>query len=143
MKPYRTAVCITTLTAIVLLGSTGLAHAQQAQLTRIGLTLSDEGYRPTHNRQTGSLDDGGWTTFSVWLRPGTDYVFRGTCDGDCTDLDLRLEDDNGFLIDSDYAPDDVPEVSVRPRRAGWFHVRVIMASCTIEPCGYAVGTFGR
>lgn len=143
MKTYRTGGCLVTLAAIALLAGTGLAHAQQAQLTRIGLTLADEGYRPTHNPHTGSLDEDEWTEFRVWLRPGADYVLRGTCDADCTDLDLRLEDDNGYLIDSDYASDDVPEVSVRPRRAGWFYVRVVMASCTIEPCGYAVGTFGR
>lgn len=141
MKTFRTAGFLGALAgAALLLGDQ--AAAQQAQLTRIGLGLAYDGFRSTHERQVGSLYEDESTTFSVWLDQGTQYVFRGTCDRDCSDVDLELKR-NGHVVESDFAADDVPEITVRPPRSGWYQVRVIMASCSIEPCGFAVGTFGR
>jgi hypothetical protein len=127
--------------ALVTAGARQL-DAQQAQLSHIGNMLSADGFQATHDRRNGFLDHGASTTFSVWLEQGTWYVVRGTCDGDCSDLDLELRR-HGDTVAGDYATDDVPEVRVRPRRAGWYEVRVIMAECSRQPCGYAVGTFGR
>lgn len=142
MKTSRTARFLGTLACTILVLGGHIVAAQQAQLTRIGRGLADEGRRETHDRQVGSLNEDQRTTFSVWLEQGTAYEFRGTCDVDCSDLDLELKR-NGRVIDSDYAVDDVPEVGVRPTHSGWYQVRVIMASCSLEPCRYAVGTFGR
>lgn len=142
MKTDRIARARWPLAFAVLIFGAQLAAAQHAQLSRIGSGLAVDGFRPTHEVEAGALDDGQETSFSVWLEPGTTYVLRGTCDRDCSDLDLELTR-NGRIVDSDVALDDVPEVWARPARAGWYHVRVIMAACSIEPCGYAVGTFGR
>lgn len=87
---------------------------------------------------SGSLRDGYFRIHNVTLRSGYDYTFAGVCDDDCDDLDLQLFDENGNLIDEDLLADDVPVVSVSPSWTGVFHVKVIMASCYIEPCRYAV-----
>lgn len=142
MNTLRTVGFVGTFACAALLFGEHAAAQQAAQLTRIGLNLAEAGFSSTHQREVGWLDDDESTTFSVWLEAGTEYVIRGTCDADCSDLDLELKR-NGRVVGRDFAPDDVPEVGARPRSPGWYQVRVIMASCEIEPCGYAVGTFGR
>jgi hypothetical protein len=89
---------------------------------------------------SGSLRDGYYRVHSVTLRAGYDYTLVGACDDDCDDLDLQLFDEDGNLIDEDLLSDDIPEVSVSPRWTGVFHVKVIMESCYIEPCRYAVAS---
>ncbi len=143
MKTSRAAGFLVAFAGLALAGEQTLG-AQRAQLRRIALGMANGGgYVETHDPQTGSLRDGRSVTFPIQLDPGMEYVFRGTCDRDCSDLDLELLNRNGDVIDSDFALDDVPEVGVRTQSGGWFRVRVTMASCSIEPCAYAVGTFGR
>jgi hypothetical protein len=118
-------------------------RAQRAQLVSLGPGLARAGFYPTHTTQTGLLFENRSSEFSVWLRGNVEYVFRGTCDDDCSDLDLELRNASGVLIDRDTAWDDVPEVRVTPPTSGYYRVRVIMSDCLLEPCAYAVGTFGR
>jgi hypothetical protein len=118
------------------------AAAQQAALVRIGDMLARDGYQPTHGPQSGFLKQGQSARFSIWLQPGMSYVVRATCDQECSDLDLELRRGEQ-TIESDRAPAATPEVKVRPVGAGWYQVRVIMAACSREPCGYAARTFGR
>ncbi len=120
-----------------------IVSAQGPQLTRIGAFLAEDGFRATHTRLTGRLDSGDSTTHTVWLQYGVSYTLRGTCDRDCTDLDLELRSPNGHLLDSDLDPDDIPQVGTTARVSGFYSVRVVMASCSITPCSYAVGIFGR
>jgi hypothetical protein len=87
---------------------------------------------------SGMLEHGYYRIHNVTLRSGVEYTFVGACDRDCSDLDLQLFDENGNLIDEDLLRDDVPVVSVTPEWTGRFHVKVIMASCSISPCGYTI-----
>ena len=87
---------------------------------------------------SGWLNNGASRTHTMTLRRGVDYTFTGECDGDCTDLDLRLYDASGNLVDSDVLPDDYPIVSVTPGATGAFRLRVTMARCTVNPCQYEV-----
>ena len=142
MKTFRIVAFLAALGGAVMALGQPLLARQQAQLASIGTRLANAGYELLGER-TGWLSNGASTSYRVSLVQGTEYTFRGTCDGDCSDLDLELEDANGRLVDSDYDPDDVPIVGIEPSRTGWFRVRVIMASCSENPCGYAVGRFGR
>lgn len=87
---------------------------------------------------SGMLDHGYYRVHNITLRSGVEYTFVGACDRDCSDLDLQLFDENGNLIDEDLLADDVPVVTVVPDWTGRFHVKVIMARCSISPCGYTV-----
>jgi hypothetical protein len=89
---------------------------------------------------SGSLRDGYYRVHDVTLRAGYEYSLVGACDDDCDDLDLQLYDEDWNLIDEDLLPDDVPVVSVSPAWTGVFHVKVIMESCYINPCRYAVAS---
>lgn len=141
MKITTSSVLVVSAAALWFLTSQTV-HAQRAQLNRIAHTLSLDGYSLRHESE-GSLGEGRSTTFSLWLRAGADYSIRGTCDDDCPDLDLELRGPNGSVVDRDLLSDDIPIVETSPHRSGRYTVRIIMASCSIEPCGYTVGVFER
>ena len=87
---------------------------------------------------TGTLPHGYEKNHRLNLRKGTTYKIAAVCDNDCRDLDLKLYDENGNLIDKDFQSDDIPIVDVRPRRSATFKVVVQMESCREDPCGYSV-----
>ena len=112
-------------------------------LQQAGKTFEDRGYSMTHRIYTGSLNNGRNEMVSLDLDIGTQYQIMGACDTDCSDLDFVLYDAAGNQIDNDVATDDVPIVSVTPRRSGTYRVKVVMATCTAEPCRYGVAVFGK
>jgi hypothetical protein len=112
-------------------------------LQQAGKTFEDRGYSMTHRIYTGSLNQGRNEMVSLDLEIGTEYAIMGACDTDCSDLDFVLYDAAGNQIASDVEMDDVPIVSVTPRRSGTFRVKVVMATCTAEPCRYGVAVFGK
>jgi hypothetical protein len=138
-KLSAAVICLGILAAAV---TSEVAHAQQAQLSRIARSLSNRGYEATHELTEGWLNDGESATFTVWLDRGTRYTLRGTCDSDCEDLDLVLRGPASFA-DSDTEPDSIPIVNASPARSGRYTVTVTMANCSSEPCRYIVGVFGR
>ncbi len=101
------------------------------------------GYRRMEGNRTGSLDASENESITLSLQSGTDYMFVGACDQDCSDLDLRLYDPNGNEIDEDIELDDTPIVDVSSSRSGSYRLQVIMVSCSTEPCFYGVGIYGR
>ncbi|HEU0302283.1 MAG TPA: hypothetical protein VFR37_22690 [Longimicrobium sp.] len=121
------------------------AWTQQVRriLQRMGAHFEQQGYTLTHHIYTGSLNDGGSERVRLDLDVGTEYQIMGACDTDCSDLDLTLYDGNGREVDSDLLPDDYPLVTVTVSRSGNFTVEVDMASCSVEPCRYGIGVFGR
>lgn len=138
---------IRTLAAAALVASLGAlapaVHAQAAaQLSDIRVRLAGAGNAAIDD-WSGWLDDD--ETEDIWmtLLAGNTYEFIGTCDRDCTDLDLRLYDAQNALIDSDTLNDDTPIVSVSPRLRGRYRLEVKMFSCSVSPCEYRVGTFRR
>ena len=58
-------------------------------------------------------------------------------------MDLRLYDPDGDEIDSDVGDDDWPVVKVASARSGTYTIKVVMASCSTDPCYYGVGAFKK
>jgi hypothetical protein len=112
------------------------------QLYAAQLGFAKDGYIATHTPVTGSLRDGESTELYFDLAAGVSYFLVGVCDDDCTDLDIVLYDDNGNVIDSDYALDAVPIVAVTPSWSARFTVEVSMPGCAIDPCRFGVGAYG-
>jgi hypothetical protein len=106
--------------------------------------------------QTGFARDG-WTPLETWRGkldedqtaaikvrlPRGDYLIHGICDEDCGDLDLRVFAPNGGKLVEDVLDDDSPIVMFTLAAAGEITVRVDMAYCDIEPCAYAMRTYGK
>jgi len=102
-----------------------------------------DGYQLTHEIFTGSLADDASGTVTLQLEIGMKYYIVGACDTDCSDLDLVLYDGAGNQVDSDMLVDDFPIVEVTPSRSGTFTVQVQMAACSVAPCRYGLGAFGK
>lgn len=139
------------LTAIAGLAVTTAAAAPQDEWTqqvrrllqRAGQTLEERGYSMTHQIFTGSLNDDANEYVTLRLDIGTQYQIMGACDTDCSDLDFTLYAPNGSQVSQDIEMDDFPVVSVTPSRSGTYRLKVVMATCTAEPCRYGVGVFGK
>lgn len=101
------------------------------------------GYYSSHSRYNGSLRQGQERRVTLDLDAGTNYMAVAQCDGDCSDIDLWLYDENGNLIDEDVLVDDTPIVEVTPIRSARFTIRVRMVSCSVQPCYYGIGVYGQ
>lgn len=131
--------------SLLLLSGSGTAAQTWQQYIRNTLyrdtgTLRDAGYTMS-SFVTGTLYDGYAADHDVSLRAGVSYRIVGECDTNCSDLDIKLYDENGNLVSSDLQDDDTPVVSVTPRWSGDFRIHVIMANCITDYCGYGVGLF--
>lgn len=103
----------------------------------------NNGYYSSHERYDGSLNEGQENTVTLNLNPGTSYMIVAQCDGDCSDIDLWLYDENGNLIDEDVLTDDTPIVEVTPIRRARFSIRARMITCDVEPCYYGIGVYSN
>jgi hypothetical protein len=129
--------------SFLVVAETGVSAQYGGQFQRIATGLRQDGYSRVMAPESGWLDDDESTVFSVRLTEGKRYVIFGTCDNDCTDVDLRLFSPSGTKIAEDLLPDDEPMVEVVAYRSGLHDIRVSMASCSREPCEYTVGIFER
>lgn len=145
MRPLLLALLALALVAPSLSGQSAQRYREQiaAQLLVAGLVYTAGGYELTHEVAVETLDDGYFRAHSFYLTRGVRYAMVGVCDEDCTDLDFRLRDGNGNVVDADFLADDTPIVEVTPRTSGWFRVEAHMATCYNEPCWYGVAVFGR
>lgn len=119
------------------------ARQLAAQLVQVESVVTGDGYRRVQGPITGGLADNARFDHLVTLQAGRSYKIIGVCDNDCTDVDIRLYDQNNNLIDEDLLVDDLPIVDVTPQWTGPFRVQVIMATCNVAPCYYAFNVYGR
>ncbi|MBB3911230.1 hypothetical protein [Sphingomonas desiccabilis] len=66
---------------------------------------------------------------------------HGFCDADCSDMDLEVVDQNGYLVVADTTDDDVPIVAFYPDPGVEYTVNAKMFSCSSNRCYYSVATF--
>jgi hypothetical protein len=91
----------------------------------------------------GWLDEDEDETREFWLQRGVQYAFAGTCDNDCTDLDLKLFNRAGVLQVEDTDSDAYPRILFTPASSGTYRLRIEMYRCTIEPCRFDVDQYRR
>lgn len=103
----------------------------------------DRGYTRTMGPEMDGLGEGATDRYEVQLTEGANYAVHGVCDNDCTDLDLKIYDENNNLIAEDTSTDDQPIVQVTPRWSGKFRLEVLMYDCNSAPCYYAVSVYRK
>jgi hypothetical protein len=114
------------------------------QLDRAADLLSNNHDYTLYREPTmGSLRVNASESATVTLTGGRSYMIVGVCDNDCTDVDLRLYNEDGDMVDSDVAADDTPVVQITPERTARYRIRATMATCSVEPCRYGVGVYVR
>jgi hypothetical protein len=117
------------------------ARNVRRQLRAHASTMADYDIVASHDVFVDTLKKGYYKDVNYRLEAGVRYIFVGACDQDCTDLDMKLFDDNWQLIASDTQPDAEPVIIITTRRTTTFHLRVIMEACTANPCWWGVGAY--
>ena len=104
---------------------------------------SEYGVTRSHDVGTGSLRENQSETKNIRLDGGVTYALVGVCDTDCSDLDLRLYNAAGTLLESDLRVSDMPFIVFRPRVSGVYRIKVTMSDCSAAPCRYGVASFSE
>ena len=111
------------------------------QLSQIGATAAVRNWQALETYR-GKLDDVESSTFRVRL-PRGDYMVVGVCDNDCNDVDVKVSNSAGTKLAEDAKDDDYPIVGFSLASAGEVTIRVFMADCDVEPCAFAIRTYGK
>lgn len=114
-----------------------------AQLIFIGRKYIEAGWTSSHEPYLNSLRANNSYYIPYYLRAGNSYSIFGVCDGDCSDIDLSLYDNNGNLIAQDNDSDDYPIVSANIYRSGSYQIKVRMYSCRTQDCLYGLAAFQK
>lgn len=113
------------------------------QLNAMADVLAESDFTSTHDYVVEELNGNAEDAFSVTLDEGVTYLIASVCDEDCSDVDIKLYDENDNLISLDESTDDVPIAEVTPAWTGEFTIEVHMYECTADPCFYGIGVFGN
>lgn len=103
----------------------------------VWMAKTSKDYVQSHEVVTGALKEGGSEETEFILRRGKFYAVLGTCDQDCTDIDLAILDRHHSSIDNDVSASNHPVAVVQVAKTGSFYVKVVMAKCAVDPCRYA------
>lgn len=115
----------------------------RAQLEAIKDVAGGEGFRRAFDDHYDLLENQARDEYTFELRSGREYFIASVCDQDCSDIDLKLFDENDNVIAEDDSEDDAPIVKVTPRWSGKFRLGVTMYDCASEPCYYGITVMGR
>lgn len=113
------------------------------QLAHFVATAQEAGFRLVSQAPVGgALNNGTYEDVSVTLS-ARQYFIVGVCDGDCTDMDLRLFSRGETVLAEDVADDDTPMLSFTAATAGEHRLRVMMPACSSEPCAYGISVYAK
>ncbi|MCG6117615.1 MAG: hypothetical protein MEQ07_05390 [Aquimonas sp.] len=135
--------------AFALLAAVPVAHANpyesvvRAQLEAAKRIAETEGFRRAFDDHYDLLGNSASDRYSFELESGREYIIVSVCDQDCSDLDLKLRDENGNVVAEDELDDDAPVVRITPRWSGKFELTVTMFECSSAPCYYGISVLGR
>lgn len=131
---------------LVLLSLPASAHSQgkkwetqvRDRLERIAAVLPRSSHTRSQVIHIGPLNTAESEWFVVELRPGALYDFVGTCDEDCSQLDVLLRSPTGSDVAVDRSSESLPRLQFTTRDAGAYRLQVTMAACRLNPCWYGV-----
>ena len=115
----------------------------KTQLAVLKLAALSGGWEETHNDKISKLNNRESDSFTFNLYKGNSYKIVSVCDNDCSDLDLVLYDENQNEISRDNSRDSIPIVEVTPAWSGEFKLKVVMFSCSANPCLYGISILGK
>ncbi|MCR6643315.1 MAG: hypothetical protein NVV62_01600 [Terricaulis sp.] len=138
--------------ATLMFGATAGAQQQQEEVSphvqividqfrQIVPMMQQQGYPNFEVIALNAINSGATETFNYTAQDNGDIVFIAVCDGDCTNLDMRVRNGGG-LIGEDVLDDKLPMVQVNAN-ARPLSVDTIMVNCTVQPCVYGLAVFRR
>jgi len=129
---------------VVPAGGTRVTRQVDTYLARLASNSRNQGYgRLAAGPVYGSLRDDETASHSLDVVTGNNYALMGACDNGCTDVDLKIFDQNGTLLMQDVAVDDTPVLTFQANASGRYRVQVIMATCNRNPCYYGIQLMAR
>ena len=111
------------------------------QFTNWAPRFAQQGLAPQGTPFTGTLNDDADESILISLTAGQRYAIAGVCDQDCNDVDLQVYSSDGTKIGEDMQTDDKPVVIFSASYSGQYRVKVLMATCSTNPCYYGVMVF--
>jgi hypothetical protein len=141
----RPAVITTTLLAVAMLGIGMLPTSAQAQshadlvwrqLNNHFTRESRDGYG-SRNYIIGRMNDDASDSWTMSLPGGNTYKIIGACDADCSDLDIEIYEGEKVIV-RDVLVDDVPIVTFNVASTSQIRIKVLMASCSADPCFFGI-----
>lgn len=99
--------------------------------------FKEKGLSPNGFSSSGQLAAGGVKRVSATLKAGS--IIVGLCDGDCSDLNLHLNNSGGE-VDNDVEDDDFPIVAAP--EAGSYTITVTMKACK-STCSYRLTGYSK
>ncbi len=124
----------------------GQSYAQQVwdQLQSHYTTISELGGEyALQNYVMGSIGAGEDDLWTFYFVEGTEYIISAACDNDCTDIDVKILNEDGGVVQEDTKDDDPPIVVFTPKVSASYKVEVKMYTCSEEPCYFGFGIFRR
>lgn len=86
-------------------------------------------YYRSKTPRIGSLQPSSSIRKPYSLRNGVNYGFAAVCDQNCTDIDIRLIDENEQVIEEDIDSDNTAVIPYTAEADGTYEVEVIMYGC--------------
>ncbi len=71
---------------------------------------------------------------SYELQAGTTYRIVGSCDSDCSNMDMEVFGPDGRMVGDNRLPDDRPFVEITPETTGTYRVHPWVVTCRARPC---------
>jgi hypothetical protein len=91
--------------------------------------------------ERGRLANAATHRFIVEVPNRGDFAVAGVCDDACSDVDIRLLDTDGKVVESDELDDKFPLAQASAPGPVRFQVEVVMKACAKEPCAWGVGVY--
>jgi hypothetical protein len=95
------------------------------------------------NYVMGKLRDDGDDTWTFYFDKNQAVIITAACDNDCSDIDLKVTDENGTVLAEDDKKDDTPVLAFRPSAEGRLTIKVHMEACSDNPCYFGFGIFQK
>ena len=116
------------LTAILLLMASGSqlfadrATAREYAYETI-YALEDNGYT-VKDGVVSYMSQGDSTTYTITMYANVSYMIVGVGDGEISDLDITIYDENGYEITKDTDVSNIASGEINPAWSGPFHIKV-------------------
>lgn len=102
-----------------------------------------QGYSRILSTGSQTANDDAIQSFGMDLTAGVNYAVAGSCDSDCSDLDVIVYGPNGAKVVEDTATDDQPVVTFQAPQSGRYRLDVRMYVCNTNPCFFAAAVYAR
>jgi hypothetical protein len=83
------------------------------------------------------MNDDASDSWTMSLPGGNTYKIIGACDADCSDLDIEIYEGEKVIV-RDVLVDDVPIVTFNVASTSQIRIKVLMASCSADPCFFGI-----